>query len=63
MVSTEKAAVLREGATDNGPSESAVKENELTVEQQEMVPIPPGEENSENSATTEIQQVREIIHM
>ena len=63
MVSTEKAAVLSEGATDNGPSESAVKENELTVEQQEMVPIPPGEENSENSATTEIQQVREIIHM
>lgn len=63
MVSTEKAAFLSEGATDNGPSESAVKENELTVEQQEMVPIPPGEENSENSATTENQQVREIIYM
>jgi len=60
-VSTEKAADLSEGATDNGPSESAVKENELTVEPQEMVPIPPAEENSENSAATENQQVRGII--
>lgn len=58
---TEKVVDLSEGATDNGPSESAVKENELTVEQQEMVPIPPAEENSENSAVTENQQVRGII--
>lgn len=58
---TEKAADLSEGATDNGPSESALKENELTVEQQEVVPIPAAEENSENSATTENQQVRGII--
>lgn len=60
---TEKAVDLSEGATDNGPSESAVKENELTVEQQEMVPIPPAEENSENSAVTENQQVRGIIYL
>ena len=58
---TEKAADLSEGATDNGPSESAVKENELTVEQQEVLPIPPAEEDSQNSATTENQQVRGII--
>ena len=58
---TEKAADLSEEATDNGPSESAVKENELNVEQQEMVPIPTAEENSENSAVTENQQVRGII--
>lgn len=58
---TEKAADLSEGATDNGRSESALKENELTVEQQEVLPIPPAEENSQNSATTENQQVRGII--
>lgn len=58
---TEKAADLSEGATDNGPSESALKENELTVEQQQVLPIPPAEENSQNSATTESQQVRGII--
>lgn len=58
---TEKPGDLSEGATDNGPSESALKENELTVEQQEVLPIPPAEENSQNSATTENQQVRGII--
>lgn len=58
---TEKAADLSEGATDNGPSESALKENELTVEQQDVLPIPPAEEKTQNSATTENQQVRGII--